>query len=134
MRVALPELDVSDLLDLDDAVPGEDPSGVALVAVLADRRLHHVGNVIELGVLAQDVDQHRGLSGGGGRRLPDHRRVPRNQLLQALDQLVPENKIVFSPSKLLVLFFTVNPEMHYKDIRWTYFAKQQPSRQKFLAT
>ena len=91
VRVALPELDVPDLLDLDDAVPGEDPSGVALVAVLADRRLHHVGDVVELGVLAQDVDQHGGLRRGGGRGLPDHRRVPRHQLLQSLDQLVPVN-------------------------------------------
>ena len=91
VRVALPELDVPDLLDLDDAVPGEDPSGVALVAVLADRRLHHVGDVVELGVLAQDVDQDGRLRRGRGRGLPDHRRVPRHQLLQSLDQLVPVN-------------------------------------------
>ena len=40
VRVALPELDVPDFLDLDDVVPGEDAPSVALVAVLADRRLH----------------------------------------------------------------------------------------------
>ena len=67
---------------------------MALVPVLPYGRLHHVRHLAELGVFAEDVDQHGGLRRGGGRRLPDHGRVPGHQLLKSLDQFMPENGIL----------------------------------------
>ena len=70
----------------------------AIIGAIPDCALHLVLDAGPLGVLARDVKEDGALAGAAGRRVPDHRRRPGQQLLNALQSF-------FLLSKMLNLFF-----------------------------